>query len=531
MSEDQRYAAIAGRDATATSQFVYAHRDGSVFCRPDCDAQEVPRRSSLLTFDTYKDAMTAGLKPCRECKPDLDVKVDDDIIDSTVLGVNAQLGLSLGDGSGHHQRSLSSVTSPESASQDWGPPRRASIANGHIPVAGAALREIARARRRESSHRGEGDHARLVGEACRHIAAAAAAAAATAAVAASDEEMSSRRRRGRDSVTKLQRKKRRGGILGFKELAAKAGLSPWHFHRVFRSVTGLTPKAYGEACWSAVTSKPDAAATFVTAGARADPSPQPVANAGFASPQPTTAATTFAPSPRTSALTQPPQMAPATAIAPVDHIAPATTMLPVTSASLVTATPPVTASLATPLVHPQPQQLADAATAHLMSPGAQAVPSPLMVGTTSAPERAVLTPTTAATPVGTTLADTTAKEWESFDATVNPVTTQPPRGAPFDNPIEALSPVSTGLGLDNNGDLSTTDGQADYEVSGGFAMNELLTTMAADSAPFEPTDSFWQMMPAADDNTVIAAGGPMEMNSFMNNEFMAASLLEETKSS
>ena len=29
-----------------------------------------------------------------------------------------------------------------------------------------------------------------------------------------------------------------------EELAARAGLSPWHFHRLFKSITGLTPKAY-----------------------------------------------------------------------------------------------------------------------------------------------------------------------------------------------------------------------------------------------------------------------------------------------
>jgi AraC family transcriptional regulator of adaptative response/methylated-DNA-[protein]-cysteine methyltransferase len=31
------------------------------------------------------------------------------------------------------------------------------------------------------------------------------------------------------------------------DLAALAGLSPWHFHRVFKAATGLTPKAYADA--------------------------------------------------------------------------------------------------------------------------------------------------------------------------------------------------------------------------------------------------------------------------------------------
>ncbi len=32
------------------------------------------------------------------------------------------------------------------------------------------------------------------------------------------------------------------------ELARQAGMSPWHFHRVFKSETGLTPAAYAAAC-------------------------------------------------------------------------------------------------------------------------------------------------------------------------------------------------------------------------------------------------------------------------------------------
>jgi AraC family transcriptional regulator of adaptative response/methylated-DNA-[protein]-cysteine methyltransferase len=34
---------------------------------------------------------------------------------------------------------------------------------------------------------------------------------------------------------------------GLAELARKAGMSPYHFHRIFKSVTGVTPKAYASA--------------------------------------------------------------------------------------------------------------------------------------------------------------------------------------------------------------------------------------------------------------------------------------------
>lgn len=37
------------------------------------------------------------------------------------------------------------------------------------------------------------------------------------------------------------------GLPELGELAAQAGLSPWHFHRVFKAATGLTPRSYANA--------------------------------------------------------------------------------------------------------------------------------------------------------------------------------------------------------------------------------------------------------------------------------------------
>ena len=40
---------------------------------------------------------------------------------------------------------------------------------------------------------------------------------------------------------------RADGDMRLKSVAASLGMSPFHFHRVFKSITGLTPKAYGDA--------------------------------------------------------------------------------------------------------------------------------------------------------------------------------------------------------------------------------------------------------------------------------------------
>lgn len=280
-SSDDKFSAVVSCDQDASSAFVFVYKDSNTYCRPTCQTHpSLSGKSDLSYFPSPEAAKAAGCKPCVTCNPDLPVQIDTSIIQQTVDSVNASLQIEIPDKSSppasgnmlspqsppkpyRHNRSSSLATNREFDEDDWRP-RRASIANGHIAAAAAAVKEISKSSssRRDEKHRGEGDHARLVNEACMHIAAAAAAAAAQA-VSSKDEGAPKKGRsqsRSSSSVDrtkqmfKTQRKKRRGGILGFKELAAKAGLSPWHFHRVFRSVTGLTPKAYGDACWNTVTS-------------------------------------------------------------------------------------------------------------------------------------------------------------------------------------------------------------------------------------------------------------------------------------
>ncbi|CEP61691.1 uncharacterized protein LALA0_S03e08636g [Lachancea lanzarotensis] len=41
---------------------------------------------------------------------------------------------------------------------------------------------------------------------------------------------------------------KRGGLIGFRELGYLVNITPWHFHRVFKVITGLTIREYGQLC-------------------------------------------------------------------------------------------------------------------------------------------------------------------------------------------------------------------------------------------------------------------------------------------
>jgi AraC family transcriptional regulator of adaptative response/methylated-DNA-[protein]-cysteine methyltransferase len=72
---DDRWTAVLTRDANVDGQFVYAVSSTGIYCKPSC-ASRRPRRDRVVFFDTADDAVRAGYRACRRCKPDAASTVD-----------------------------------------------------------------------------------------------------------------------------------------------------------------------------------------------------------------------------------------------------------------------------------------------------------------------------------------------------------------------------------------------------------------------------------------------------------------------
>ena len=73
--DDRRWAALLTRDSKADGEFYYSVRTTGVYCRPSCAAR-LARPENVRFHATREDAEHAGFRPCKRCKPDLDLPAD-----------------------------------------------------------------------------------------------------------------------------------------------------------------------------------------------------------------------------------------------------------------------------------------------------------------------------------------------------------------------------------------------------------------------------------------------------------------------
>jgi len=65
---DAMYRAFVEKDASFEGLFVMGVRTTGIFCRPTCPARK-PKRENVEFFPRPADALAAGFRPCRRCRP------------------------------------------------------------------------------------------------------------------------------------------------------------------------------------------------------------------------------------------------------------------------------------------------------------------------------------------------------------------------------------------------------------------------------------------------------------------------------
>lgn len=68
LSQEQMWRSIVERDHQVDEQFVYGVLTTGIFCRPSCPSRQ-PKRENVLFFADIEQAHSAGLRPCKRCKP------------------------------------------------------------------------------------------------------------------------------------------------------------------------------------------------------------------------------------------------------------------------------------------------------------------------------------------------------------------------------------------------------------------------------------------------------------------------------
>jgi AraC family transcriptional regulator of adaptative response/methylated-DNA-[protein]-cysteine methyltransferase len=66
---DPRWEPLERRDPSADGRFFYGVRTTGVACRPSCPSRR-PSPENVEFFDRLEDAVRAGYRPCKRCKPD-----------------------------------------------------------------------------------------------------------------------------------------------------------------------------------------------------------------------------------------------------------------------------------------------------------------------------------------------------------------------------------------------------------------------------------------------------------------------------
>src|SRR6201996_8637818 len=69
MDDEQRYEAVAGKDARFDGVFFTGVTSTGIYCRPSCPAI-TPKRANMRFYRSAAAAQEAGFRACKRCRPD-----------------------------------------------------------------------------------------------------------------------------------------------------------------------------------------------------------------------------------------------------------------------------------------------------------------------------------------------------------------------------------------------------------------------------------------------------------------------------
>ena len=64
-----RWLAVETRDEALVPPFRYGVLSTGIVCRPACPSRRPARRAGVQFFDTADEAVAAGFRACRRCRP------------------------------------------------------------------------------------------------------------------------------------------------------------------------------------------------------------------------------------------------------------------------------------------------------------------------------------------------------------------------------------------------------------------------------------------------------------------------------
>jgi len=76
MPAELLWEAVISCRAEYDGKFFYGVKTTRIFCRPSCKSK-TPRRENVDFFESAKEAMEKGYRPCKRCRPDLQEAVYD----------------------------------------------------------------------------------------------------------------------------------------------------------------------------------------------------------------------------------------------------------------------------------------------------------------------------------------------------------------------------------------------------------------------------------------------------------------------